>query len=265
MVRLLYTGRSRLGASRALALTEGPAVSKMLIRNRVLASLTPGDLALLEPHLESVDLTMRQKLEAPNKSIPFVYFVDHGIVSVVAAGPRRQSIEVGLIGSEGYTGWPVVLGGDRTPLETFVQVPGGARRIASTHLRRALGNSATMQSVLQKHIQAFIAQIAQTALANGLAKIEERLARWLLMAQDRMQSNELEVTHEFLSMMLSVRRPGVTVALSLLRSRGLLNVKRGIILIIDRPGLEKIAAKFYGVAEVETERLFGQPIRIFAD
>lgn len=237
----------------------------MPIKNRILANLTPGDLALLEPHLESVELTMRQKLETPNKPIPFVYFVEHGIVSVVAVGPRRQSIEVGLIGLEGYTGWPVVVGGDRTPLDTFVQVSGSARRIASAHLRRAMGSSPTMQSVLHKHIQAFISQISQTALANGLAKIEERLARWLLMAQDRMQSNELVVTHEFLSMMLAVRRPGVTVALSLLQSRGVLNVKRDIIFIIDRPGLEKIAAKFYGVAEGEAERLFGQSIRVLAD
>jgi CRP-like cAMP-binding protein len=236
-------------------------VSKIEFKNKILTSLASSDLDLLVPHLEPVQLTMRQKLELPNKPISQIYFVEHGIVSVVAAGPRRQSIEVGLIGLEGYTGWPVVIGGDRTPLETFVQVPGNAQRISAAHLRRALSDSSSLQLSMCKHIQAFISQVSQTALANGIGKIEERLARWLLMAQDRMQTSELEITHEFLSMMLSVRRPGVTVALSLLQARGVLNVKRGVILIIDRQGLEKIAAKFYGVAESETERLLGQPIR----
>ncbi len=236
----------------------------MQSKNRILATLASGDLDLLVPHLEPVELGMRQKLEIPNKPIPYVYFVEHGIVSVVAAGPRRQSIEVGVIGWEGYTGWPVIIGGDRTPLDTFVQVPGSAHRIAVAHLRRALSDSPTLQLSMFKHVQVFISQISQTALANGMGKLEERLARWLLMAQDRMQTDELEITHEFLSMMLSVRRPGVTVALSLLQTRGVLNVKRGIILIIDRQGLEKIAAKFYGVAESEAERLLGQPVKVLA-
>jgi CRP-like cAMP-binding protein len=226
--------------------------------NRVLANLSSSDTDLLAAHLEPVTLELRQKLEIPNKPISHIYFVENGIVSVVATGPRRQSIEVGVIGLEGYTGWPVIMGGDRSPLETFVQVAGHGQRIASDDLRRLMSQSPTLVTALQAHVQVFITQISQTALANGLAKIEERLARWLLMAQDRMRSNELSVTHEFLSMMLAVRRPGVTVALSLLQSRGLLNIKRGQILIIDREGLEKVAAKYYGVAEKESDRLLGR-------
>lgn len=227
------------------------------IRNRILSHLAPADLGLMRGHLTRVGLELRQRIEAPNKPITHVMFVEQGIISVVATGPRRLTIEVGVIGFEGFTGVPVVLGGDRSPLDTYVQVAGEALSITVDAFRAVMLESPALVTVLNCHSQIFMTQIAQTALANGRAKLEERLARWLLMAQDRMESPELLLTHEFLALMLAVRRPGVTVALSLLQDQGLVKVLRGAIVIVDREGLETVADKFYGVPEAELKRLLG--------
>lgn len=224
-------------------------------RNRVLTSLHNSDLALLQAHFEHVELPVRFRVETPNKPISHVYFVEHGIVSVVTTGPKRLPIEVAVVGYEGFTGVAVVLGGDRSPLDTYVQVAGDGYRIGIDELQQAISESPTLGSSLNRFSQAFMTQVAQTALANGRAKLEERLARWLLMAQDRLQSDDLPLTHEFLALMLAVRRPGVTVELSKLQVRGLLKVRRGAITIVNREGLLKIADKFYGIPEAELERL----------
>jgi len=213
-------------------------------RNRVLMSLTERDLALLQAHFEYVELPVRFRIETPNKPISHVYFVERGIVSVVTTGPKRLPIEVAVVGYEGFTGVAVVLGGDRSPLDTYVQVAGQGYRIDVDALQRAIADSPTLANLLNRFSQAFITQISQTALANGRAKLEERLARWLLMAQDRLQSDDLPLTHEFLALMLAVRRPGVTVELSKLQVQGLLRVRRGAITIEDRQGLLKIATNF---------------------
>jgi len=227
-------------------------------RNRVLASLTDRDLALLQVHFEHVELPVRFRVETPNKPISHVYFVERGSGAVVTTGPKRLPIEVAVVGYEGFTGVAVVLGGDRSPLDTYVQVAGHGYRIEVDALQQAIADSPTLANSLNRFSQAFITQISQTALANGRAKLEERLARWLLMAQDRLQSNELPLTHEFLALMLAVRRPGVTVELSRLQVQGVLRVRRGAITIEDRHGLLKIADKFYGVPEAELDRLLPQ-------
>lgn len=227
------------------------------INNRTLLMLERADFAALKPHLEPVDLRLRQKIDLPGRPITHVYFVEHGIVSVVAIGPNRLPIEVGVVGFEGFTGLPAVLGGDRSPLDTYVQVAGSANRIEVAALTGAMERSPSLTAALNRYVQAFLVQVSQTALANGRARLEERLARWLLMAQDRLQSDELSLTHEFLALMLAVRRPGVTVALSLLQDQGFVKVKRGKIVILQREALLEIADKFYGVAEAETDRLLG--------
>jgi CRP-like cAMP-binding protein len=210
--------------------------------NRVLNYLSSAEIGLLKPHFELVDLAHRHRLETPNKPISHVYFIERGIVSIVAVGPRRLPIEVGVVGSEGFTGVSVVLGGDRSPLDTYVQVPGRANRISTAALQAVVGIHPELGASLNRYSQVFLTQIAQTALAN-----------------DRLQSDELPLTHEFLALMLAVRRPGVTVALSLLQEQGLLKVHRGAITILNRAGLLTIADKFYGVPEAELERLFKRP------
>lgn len=224
--------------------------------NRVLARLSPDDFALLQPHLEALDLPVRKQLENRNKTIEHVYFIEHGFASVVANGTGR-SIEVGLIGREGMTGLAVVMGTDRSPHDTFMQAAGDGQRISSAKVRSAMEQSPALHRSFLRYGHAFVVQTAQTALANGRSKIEERLARWLLMAHDRLDSDELPLTHEFLSIMLGVRRPGVTVALHLLEKQGLIRAKRGAVAILNRTGLRKISNGAYGAAEAEFQRSLG--------
>jgi CRP-like cAMP-binding protein len=213
--------------------------------NRVLSALPKEDLDLLLPHLHQVDLPLRKQLEGRNKRIDHVYFLERGIASVVANGSAQAAIEIGIIGREGITGLAVLMGVDRSPHETYMQVAGAGQRVAVSSLREAMSQSRSLQRILLRHGYAFTVQTAQTVLANSRYTIEERLARWLLMANDRVDSHELPLTHEFLALMLGVRRPGVTVALRALQSDGLISVKRGGVLIVDRPGLEQRSSGAY--------------------
>lgn len=224
--------------------------------NRILSRLSASDFALLAPHLTRVDLPLRKQMETAKKPIDYVYFMESGFASVVANGAGR-TIEVGLIGREGMTGLAVVMGTDRTTSSTFIQNAGAGSRITTAHLRQALEKSRTLQAACLLYAQAFMTQMTYTAISNGRSKIEERLARWILMARDRIDTDELVLTHEFLSMMLGVRRSGVTVALHLLVQDGLIQAKRGIITVIDRKGLEEISNGAYGIPEAEFQRLLG--------
>jgi CRP-like cAMP-binding protein len=212
-------------------------------------------LGVLRLHLEAVDLPVRKQLEARNKPIETVYFIEHGFASVVANGTGR-SIEVGLIGREGMTGLAVIMGSDRSPHETFMQAGGDGQRIPADKLRQILQEYPALHRSLLRYGHAFVVQTAQTALANGRSKVEERLARWLLMANDRLDGDRVPLTHEFLAIMLGVRRPGVTLALNVLEKRGLIQAKRGTIAIVDRARLRKVSNGAYGAAEAEFNRLF---------
>src|ERR1700712_4523952 len=176
-----------------------PMVEKTdLARNRLLSALSPEDLALLRPSLELVGLTFRQQVEDPGKPVEFVYFPVSGIVSVVANAGHDAQIEVGIIGFEGVTGHCVLMGDGRASNSLFVQVVCEAFRIPTAALRDAVAQSSTLQRMLLRFIQVFATQSAQTALANGQSKLDERLTRWLLMAQDRLRSDDLPLTHELL-------------------------------------------------------------------
>lgn len=205
--------------------------------NRVLSTLTRADLRLLQPHLQAVDLPLRKVLASSNRRVEQVYFLESGIASVVANG--ASAIEIGIIGREGMTGASVAMGNSaRIPHETYMQVAGGGLRVSADRLRDAITASVTLHHVLLRYIHSFMSQTAQTALANGRGKIEERLARWLLMAHDRVDGDQLPLTHEFLAIMLGVRRSGVTVALQELERKGLISYQRSMVTIIDRDGLE---------------------------
>jgi CRP-like cAMP-binding protein len=227
-----------------------------LVRNHILSRLARPDFSLLEPHLETVDLPVRRRLPTRNKHIEHVYFPESGIASVVTKG--EYEIAIGMIGREGMTGASVMFG-EEGPVEyeTLVQIAGEAHRLSADHLREALGKSTSLHAALLQYGYQFLAQIAQTAVSNAHNKIEERLARWLLMANDRLDGDEVPLTHEFLSVMLGVRRPGVTTALDLLEKEGLVQAKRRAVLIIDRKGLRKITNGAYGAPEAEFKRLFG--------
>lgn len=162
-----------------------------------------------------------------------------------------------MIGREGMTGLAVVLGTDRTPNETYVQNAGAGQRISIGSLRDAVGKSSTLQPLLLLYAHTFLIQVTQTAKANARCSLDERLARWLLMAHDRLDTDDLNITHEFLSVMLGVRRSGVTVALNLLENSALISINRGIVTIVDRKGLKEAANGAYGVSEAEFNRVFG--------
>jgi CRP-like cAMP-binding protein len=223
--------------------------------NRILAHLSAEDFALLASHLTPTDLPLRKQLEAINKPIEHVYFIEKGFASVVANGHGR-GVEVGLIGREGMTGLAVIMATDRSPHETYMQLAGAGQQMAAAHLSEMMDKSSTLRRALLNFGHTFLVQTASTALANSRSKIEERLARWLLMASDR-AGQGLNLTHEFLAIMLGVRRPGVTIAMSFLEGRGLIHTQRRVISILDREGLEGAANGAYGAAEAEFSRLFG--------
>jgi CRP-like cAMP-binding protein len=177
------------------------------------------------------------------------------MVSVVSTAHPNHRIEVAMIGFEGMTGSGVLLGDDRATNEVIVQSPGSAHRLAVDDLRKAMGQSNTLASLLLRYVQAILIQASQTALANGRGQISERLARWILMWQDRLGNEPLRVTHDFLAVLLGVRRAGVTVALHVLEGKGLIRVMRTQIEIRDRDGLLAIAKGFYGFSEREYTRL----------
>jgi len=198
----------------------------------------------LQPDLEPMSLPLRLVLEAPNKPIKHNYFIESGLASIVA-GNGQKRLEVGLIGREGMTGLAIVLGNDRSPYENFIQIAGKGARIPAEKLREAMQQSRSLERVFIRFAHSFLNQTAATAFSNGTAKLEERLARWLLMAHDRLDGDEIPLTHEFLSLMLGVRRAGITVALRFLEGKALIRMSRNQIVVMDREGLKASAKGTY--------------------
>ena len=214
----------------------------------ILSRLSAADFAVLKPHLDPVDLPVRKVLERRGKPIKAVYFPESGFASVVAHG-GKQPIEVGIIGREGMTGLPIVLGNDRNSHEVYMQVAGKGQCIEVNKLRKAIDKSVTLHRSMLTYVHKDLEQTSRTAVANGRSKIDERLARWLLMADDRIDGTDLSLTHDFLAMMLGVRRPGVTLALRELEHKGLIDRQRGHIVIVDREGLEELSNGTYVPAD----------------
>ena len=229
------------------------------LRNRLLLGLSAEDFALLQPHLEPVVLALRQFVVEAGEPISHITFPEHGAASTVADGSEGR-IEVGITGNEGMVGLPVVLGLDRSPHSTMIQLAGDGHRVPVDDFRAAFRQSASMQAWLLRYAHVTMIQTAQTAHANAGFDIEARLARWLLMMHDRAGEDEFSLTHEFLSVMLGVRRPGVTVALQVLEGNGLIRATRGRITILDRERLIETADDAYGVAEAEYANVMGVPL-----
>ena len=234
------------------------APSRAGMRNKLVARMGAQDWDLLAPHLEPVSLKERQVIEVPGKPITHVHFIEIGVVSVVAVNAEDHRIEVGVIGREGKTGVSLVMGDDRAQHSAYLQIGGNGRRIPAAAFIEAMKRSTSLRNLMMKSAQAFMIQTAHTALANGRAKLEERLARWLLMAHDRLSSDAVPLTHEFLAVMLGVRRAGVTVALHSFERRGLIATRRGQLTLVDREGIEKVAGSFYGIPEAELKRLMSE-------
>lgn len=227
------------------------------VQNNLIRTMSPADRAAIEPYLSSVDLPARMILDEPGAPIRKVWFPVTGVGSMIAIGPENREIEAGLFGCEGMSGMALVIGSDRLPTRTLMQVGGAGQAMEADRLRDLMEARPSLRMHLLRFVQAMFVQASHTALSNGHAKLEERLARWLLMCHDRMPGDALELTHEFLAIMLGVRRAGVTVGTHLLEGKGLIRADRGRITILDREGLEEEARGSYGAPEAEYERLFG--------
>jgi CRP-like cAMP-binding protein len=228
-------------------------------RNRLLASLPPGELARLWPRLQPVELAIRQILQAPEHPVTAVYFVESGYACRLAPLEDGDSAEVGLIGPEGMVGLAVLLEGDSDSFEIIVQVPGTALRMDAPAFREEVDRIPFLRTLLHRYALAHFEQVARLAACNGRHVIEQRLSRWLLMSPDRVEGDDFPMTHEFLSMMLGVRRAGVSVAAATLQKAGLIRYERGRMAITDRPGLETASCECYGIARRAHDRLLGSP------
>jgi CRP-like cAMP-binding protein len=236
---------------------SGRTAARHRTPNRLLAALPPDDLGRLSPCLERVSLTVKQALVEPNRPIEHVHFVEAGAVSLIAGTKGKGLTEVGLIGREGMVGLPVVLGVETSPHRAMVQVAGDALRMSAGDLRQAMDDIEPLRGLLLRYAQAQMVQAAQGAACNGRHNLDQRLARWLLQAQDRVDGDEVPLTHELISHMLSVRRSGVTVALGALEASRIIGARRGRVAIHDREKLEQASCECYGIVKAEFDKLLG--------
>lgn len=234
-----------------------PSHSASAVRNRLLAALAPDDLARLWPKFEVIETTLRQVIQVPGKPISAVYFPETGWASMLTMLADGNSAEVGLCGNEGMIGLLLLLGENTGSVEAVIQGPGTMLQLSADAFRQALKDIPGLQTLLLRYTLAFHEQVAQTAACNGHHALDQRLARWLLMAHDRSESNEFPMTQEFLSLMLCVHRPGVTIAARLFQKAGLLEYGRGYMKVTDREGLEAVACECYGAVRKRFEVLLG--------
>ncbi len=222
-------------------------------RNRVLAALPSTEVNRLRPHLSPV--TLEQEETLLDGAAPYAYFLEDGIASVVVTLKNGNTVEVGIIGMEGVVGLPILLGSAGAPGRTFIQIAGSGLRIKADILKQEFERPGQLRRVLQKYMQAFMVQAAQTAACNRLHNIEERLARWLLSCRDRLDSDQLRLTHDFLGQMLGAPRTTVTLAAGLLQRAGLIDYSRGTVTIKNRTELEQAACECYSTVRSEFQRL----------
>lgn len=223
--------------------------------NKILDALSRSEYESLSPHLEPVTLWAGEVLCHPEQRITHVYFPNRGTVSLVSTFEDGGSVEVGMVGNEGMFGVCVFLGSISTPLEAVVQMAGDGFRMRADVLKKEFKRGGQLQDMLLRYTQAFITQIAQGAACNRTHPVEGRLAKWLLMCQERSHSKDLELTHEFISQMLGVRRAGVTEAAGTLQDAGVISYKRGHITILDHEGLEAKSCECYPLVKQEFTRL----------
>lgn len=228
--------------------------SEILTGNHLLDAIPQTDLQTVAGEWEWVELSLREVISAADQPLQYAYFPVSGMCSVIAHGNIEGQAEIALIGKEGFIGAPVLLMAGQAPQRVIVQGPGRALRLPAEILLDASALP-MFRTVLLRFIHTLMIQAGSTLLANSACTVEERLARWLLMSHDRMETASLPVTHELLAMMLAVRRAGVTEAIHRLESRGLVRASRGQIQVLDRGGMEALASGCYGQAEREYRRL----------
>jgi len=223
---------------------EGKSVS-----NKVLLSTPANEYQLMRPYLEYTDLPSHRSLHEPTQSIEFVYFLNRGMVSQVVVTKDGRTVEVGVVGNEGYVGAGLAVGLSRSSVREVVQIAGDGFQIRGNELGPILRSAPQLQMILGRHTGLQGMQVAQTAACNRLHDIQQRLSRWLLMTQDRVGSGVLPITHDFIATMMGTDRSTVSVAASALQKKGIIEYVRGAVNITNRRDLEKSACECYTVIQ----------------
>lgn len=229
-------------------------------RNRLLRLLSDDDFQAIAPALEHVDLPKGFSVSEPDQAIGYYYFIEAGVGSIVAISPEGHRAEVGLVGRDGVIPTAAIMECDTTPHDILIQVEGYGYRIEAGALVQFLADRPDARKIFIRFVQVLAVQTACTALSNSAHHVEERLARWILMCHDRTENGEIALTHEYIAIMLAVRRPSVTTALHVLEGNHLIYSERGKVTVRDRDALENFALDAYGVPEQEYKRLIG-PMR----
>jgi CRP-like cAMP-binding protein len=223
-------------------------------RNELLAALPAAAVDHIRPHLERVALQRRQILHERNVPLTHGYFIERGVASLMLRAGRRGALELHSVGRKDFVGLPVALGMMRSPHRCIVQVPGEAFRMEADHLRRAMGRNESFRQVLLGYIHVAMVHSSQLVVCSTCHALAQRLARWLLLAHDQLDRDELPVTHEFLSKALGVRRASVTLAMARMEEAGLLRRGRGQVTLLDRGGLEATTCECYRAITAEHDR-----------
>ncbi|MFY9843766.1 MAG: Crp/Fnr family transcriptional regulator [Terriglobales bacterium] len=224
-------------------------VAGKAVSNVILLSLPDDEYNLLRPHLETTALAQYDILHEPGQKIDFTYFLNEGMVSLVALSRDGRSVEVGIVGKEGMVGMPLTVGLRQGTFRAIMQMPGTGLAIRSEIFEDILPVAPTLRAELSRFALMHGIQVAQLAACNRLHEVEQRLARWLLMCQDRVDSALLPLTHEFLAQMIGTGRPSVSLAMGVLETAGLIENLRGTMKILKRKRLEEVACECYGVIQ----------------
>ncbi len=243
-------------SSRTTGLADGRC------RNNLLRALSPRTLADLRPRLERVSLKRRQILHERGVPVFHAYFIERGMASMLSRAGDSAMLEIATLGCSDFVGMPLVLGTGRAPHRCVVQVPGEALRISAEELTRAMDELPELRVLLLGYVQAAIVQMAQLAVCNSRHPLQQRLARWLLVAQEQLGEHEIPLTHQNLSRSLGVRRAGITTALGQLEAAGLLRGGRGRLEILDRAGLEEQACICHRFIRVERQRITCEAVHV---
>jgi CRP-like cAMP-binding protein len=246
--------------SRVRAKSDGqspPVVDGQPVKNEILLSLSARERDLIFPQLTYMDLRTHSVLHEPGEPIKFGYFLNNGLASVLTVLTEGKSVEVGLTGKEGFVGLPLIVGFSTSPNRTVIQIEATGFRINAKNLVQVMRQSPGLENRLQRYVQILGMQGTQVAACNRLHEVDERLARWLLMCQDRIDSNFVPLTQEFLAHMLGTRRASVTVAAGILQKAGLITYQRGHVNIVDRVQLETASCECYEMMQQQSRKWRG--------
>lgn len=225
------------------------------VRNRILSTISAEDFAYIRDFLEPVTFEKGFHLARVDQPLSGVYFPESGLGSIISVSPEGNRAEAGIFGRDAFSPTAAMVGIDISAHDIVVQGQGEALRMDSDQFRECIARCPSLRDVLERYMHNLCTQISFTALSNAVHLIDERLARWLLMCHDRSDSDEMGLTHEFLALMLAVRRPSVTTALHVLEGNGFIRAQRGYVTIRNRAALEEFAADAYGKPEQEYHRL----------